>query len=383
MVELARQGLSLRAVARRCHVSLDNVQRWVKRAAEHPLDGVDWTDQPRAPHTTQRTPAAIEARVLSIRQGLRDKSALGEYGARAIYEALRVQRTTTLPSVRTIGRMLERCGALDGRRRVRRPPPPAGWYLPDVAMRRAELDSVDAIEDHTLVGDIQVDVLTCVSLHGGLPGAWPGPTLTTKRLIEALVGHWTAVGLPTYAQFDNAPYFTGAQRYHNVLGRLVRVCLGLNVVPVFVPPHESGFQAAVENFNGRWQTKVWHRFFHTSMQALCRRSDRYIAAYRHRLAPRLETAPYRRRMPTRWQPARGVVPRGRIVYVRRTDERGNVEVLGRRFNLSSTWPHRLVRCEVALSTGRASFFALRRRQPDHQWLLRNVACRWDLRAPWK
>jgi len=383
MVELARQGLSSRAVARQCHVSLDNVQRWARRAAEDPLDAVDWGDRPRAPHTTQRTSEAMEARVLSVRQWLRDESALGEYGARAIYEALRAQRTTPLLSVRTIGRILDRCGALDGRRRIRRPAPFPGWYLPDVAMRRAELDSVDAIEDLTIVGGVQVDILTCVSLHGGLPGAWPGPTLTTNRLIEGLITHWDAVGLPTYAQFDNAPYFTGAQRYHNVLGRLVRVCLGLNVVPVFVPPHESGFQAAIESFNGRWQAKVWHRFFHTSMQALCRRSDRYIAAYRHRLAPRLETAPHRRRLPTRWRPAQGPVPRGRIVYVRRTDERGSVEVLGRRFNLSTTWPHRLVRCEVALSTGRASFFALRRRQPNDQPLLQNVSCRWDLRAPWK
>jgi len=40
----------------------------------------------------------------------------------------------------------------------------------------------------------------------------------------------------------------------------MRTCLRLDVTPVFAPPRESGFQAAIENFNGRWQAKVWARF---------------------------------------------------------------------------------------------------------------------------
>jgi hypothetical protein len=231
-----------------------------------------------------------------------------------------------VPSVRTIGRILVRRGALDVQRRVRRPPPPVGWYLPDVALRRADVDSVDAIEDLCMVGGTMLDVLTCVSLHGGLPGAWPGPTLTTERTMASLLSHWSAPGLPAYVQFDNAPVFLGSPRYPNALGRAPRLCLGLGVVPVFVPPRESGFQVAVEGFHGRWQAKVWHRFAPSSVPVLKDRSQRYLA-------------------------------------------------------VSRSWLHRLVRCEVALHAGHVSFYALRRRAPTDQPLVRTTACRWRLRSP--
>jgi len=381
MVELVRAGASLRAVAQQCRVSLRTVQRWMTRAGREDLAQVDWTDRPSVPHTIQRTGLIAEDRVVQMRRYLREDSDLGEYGAPAIHRALEAEGLGGVPSIRTIGRILERRGALDGRRRVRRPPPPLGWYLPDVAMRRADVDSVDAVEDLCMAGGTMVDVVTCVSLHGGLPGAWPGPTLTTKRTMESLISHWVATGLPAYAQFDNAPTFTGAQRYPNVLGRLVRLCLGLGVVPVFVPPRESGFQAAVEGFNGRWQAKVWHRFAPSTMPVLEERSTRYVLAYRVRLAPRLDAAPARRPFPARWRSAREAVPRGRLVYVRRTDAHGAVEVLGHGFTVSPTWPHRLVRCEVALSAGHVSFYALRRRAPNDQPLLRTVSHRWDIRPP--
>jgi hypothetical protein len=345
------------------------------------LAQVDWTDRPSVPHTIQRTGPIAEDRVIQMRRYLREDSDLGEYGAPAIHRALEAEGLGGVPAIRTIGRILERRGAWDGRRRIRRPAPPLGWYLPDVAMRRADVDSVDAIEDLCMVGGIMIDVVTCVSLHGGLPGAWPGPTLTTKRTMETLISHWAATGLPAYAQFDNAPTFTGAQRYPNVLGRLVRLCLGLGVVPVFVPPRESGFQAAIESFNGRWQAKVWHRFAPSTMAVLEERSRRYVLAYRTRLAPRLDAAPARRRFPARWRSAQETVPRGRLVYVRRTDARGAVEVLGHPFVVSPTWTHRLVRCEVALSAGLVSFHALRRRAPNEQPVFKTVSHHWDIRPP--
>jgi hypothetical protein len=37
---------------------------------------------------------------------------------------------------------------------------------------------------------------------------------------------------------------------------------------------------------------------------------------------------------------------GTLIYVRRTDEGGAVQLLGHRWHISDGWPHRLVRCEV-------------------------------------
>src|SRR5262249_9497762 len=184
-----------------------------------------------------------------------------------------------------------------------------------------------------------------------------------------------AVGLPAYAQFDNDTIFQGPHQHEDVVGRVMRLCLGLGVVPVFAPPRETGFQAAIENLNGRWQAKVWARFTHESLEGLRACSDRYVAAARARAAVRIESAPARRPFPEGWELDLQAHPRGRIVYLRRTGEQGAVELLGRRFEVDATWPHRLVRAEVDLDAGHIRFYALRRREPDRQPLLRETAYR--------
>ena len=63
---------------------------------------------------------------------------------------------------------------------------------------------------------------------------------------------------------------------------------------------------------------------------------------------------------------------GTIVYIRRTNDHGQVNLLGHRFDVQSTWTHRLVRCEVNLDTLTIYFFALRRFEPNVQPLLNEV-----------
>jgi transposase-like protein len=374
MVAAARRGIALREVARRFGVALATVRLWVARAEGSRLDRVDFAARaPGRPRPVNRSPQELEDLVLTLRVELKGRSDLGEFGARAIHDALRAKGLAPLPSARTIGRILERRGALDGRKRTRRPAPPAGWYLPDLAARRAELDTSDIVEGLVIKGGTHVEVLNATSLHGGLVASWPMDVVTAKSAVEALVGHWRAVGLPAYAQFDNDTIFQGPHQHKDVVGRVARLCLGLGIVPVFAPPREPGFQAAIENYNGRWQAKVWARFTHESLEGLRAQSGRYVTASRLRAAARIEAAPGRRPFPEVWALDLQAAPRGRIIYLRRTGAAGGVELLGRHFEVDATWPHRLVRAEVDLDAGQIRFYALRRRDPAHQPLLREVA----------
>ena len=364
----------MRSVARRYGVSLSTVQWWVRRAGNRRLAAVEWGTRTPIPQHVHRTDTAVEDLVLRLRRELKDLSALGEYGAKAIHYELSARGLSSVPSVRTIGRILARRGALDDRRRIRRPPPPPGWYLPDLAERRAELDSFDIVEGLALVGGIRLEVLNVVALHGGLPGSWPQPLVTAKSAVTALLEHWHTFGRPAYAQFDNDSVFQGEHRGRDTLGRVVRTCLQLEVIPVFVPPLETGFQAAVESFNGRWQAKVWTRFRHDSLAALDERSRCYLRAYRQRAAPRIEAAPSRRPFPSScWEADLQAPPAGVVIFLRRTSEAGTVRLLGHHFEVTPTWPHRLVRCEVHLRDELIRFYALRRREPDHQPLLRETS----------
>lgn len=359
-------------MARQFGVSLRKVQYWRARAADQRLDGVDFSDHPPG-RAANRTPEQIEDLILELRQHLKQDSDLGEHGAAALRRALEEQALPCHPSVRTIGRILERRGALDGRRRRRFPPPPAGWYLPTVAAGQAELDSFDLIEDLRIEHGPRLDVLTGISLRGALAQAWPVPAQATAQwVMDQLLEHWHSLGLPAYAQFDNDTRFQGAHQYRDVISRVMRLCLSLGITPVFVPPRESAFQASIEAFNGRWQRCVWTRFHHDSLAALIHRSALYIAAHRLRHAPRIDAAPSRPPIPTNWQLDLHAVPAGHVIYLRRTTELGHVSLLGQSFAIDPSQQNRLVRCEVDLQRHCIRCFALHRRHPTDQPLLAEI-----------
>jgi len=353
-------------------VSVSTVAYWVARARGKRIDRMQLESR-KTGRAWNRTPSGMERRILSVRNVLRKESVLGEYGLDAIGLALQedgaVQR---IPGRTTIYRVLARHGALDGVHRQRRPAPPKGWYLPDLARGRAELDSFDFIEDLKIAGGPLVDVLTGTSLHGALADAWVMERPSARATLQALLERWRRDGLPTYAQFDNATIFQGTHHSIDTVGRISRLCLALGVVPVFAPPREPGFQNAIEGFNGLWQSKVWQRYRFPDVQDLASASARYIAAYRVKTAARGELAPNRRSLPTGFTLDLRAPLKGTVIFLRRSNANGNVDLLGRSFPVDPHWPHRLVRCEVDFTHQRILFYALRRRDPGNHPLLREI-----------
>jgi hypothetical protein len=373
MVAAARQGNSLRSVAKQFRVSLRTVQVWVARTKGQRLDRIDWSDQPRGGRREAcSTSAQTEDLIVRLRKELKESSALGDFGALAIREELQRGRVKPLPSVRTIGRILLRRGVLDGRNRVRRPPPPPGWYLPRVAAHNAELESFDFVEGLVIRGGTDVMVFNGMSLHGGLCSSWVESSWTAKRTVQSLVAHWQEHGLPTYAQFDNDTIFQGAHQWPNTFGRVTRMCLQLGVIPVFAPPRETGFQAAIESYNGRWQAKVWRRFEHDSLHTLRGHSDRYVEAARKRSAARRDGAPSRKSFPEDWELDLQTPLKGTVIFLRRTNNQGVADLLGQSFPVDPTWPNRLIRAEVDLTRGQIRFYRLRRREPTQQPLIKTM-----------
>ena len=372
MVRRVRAGCALRAVARDFGVDVSTVSFWVNRSAGQKLDRVSFADH-KCGRPWNRTEAAMERHILQTRAHLREQSVLGEYGADAIERAL--QGHDSGVSRATINRVLKRHGATDAHGRVRRPAPPRGWYLPEAAAGRAEVDCFDFIEDLKIAGGPLVCVLTGKSLHGALTDAWVLDKLSARGSVPCLLGRWQHDGLPAYAQFDNGTVFQGAHQYPDTVGRISRLCLALGVIPVFVPPLEHGMQNLIEGFNALWQAKVWQRHHVGSTAELQARSDAYIAAHRARSAPAVDRAPPRRPMPKHFEFDLRVPLRGQMIFIRRTAESGSVHLLGQHFAVSPEWPHRLVRCEVDFDHHCIRCFALRRRAPTEQTLLATLEYR--------
>lgn len=367
MVKAVRAGMSMREAARAFGFGKSTVELWVGRAHDRWLDRIDFADR-KPGRAWNRIGSNVEQQIAELRRALRDESILGEYGARAIQGALKAEMAE-VPSEATINRVLSRRGLQDAVRRIRRPAPPQGWYLPEVVAGRAELDCFDFIEDLKIANGPLVDALTAKSLHGKLTDAWMMAQKSAKRTTPCLRRRWKRDGLPAYAQFDNDTVFQGAHQFPNAVGRISRLCLALEVIPVFVPPLEHGMQNTIESFNGLWQAKVWRRHRVGSVRELQRRSDEYNAARRLRTQAAAEAAPRRRPMPKRFKLNLYAPLRGLMIFIRRTDETGHVHLLGQRFAVSPTWPHRLVRCEVDFDHHCIRCFALRRSAPTEQRLL--------------
>lgn len=372
MVRAVRGGEGLRSVARRFAVSVSTVSRWVEHAHGKALERVSFTDR-KPGRAWNRTPARVEARILQTRTQLRQHSVLGEYGGDAIAAALSSDRQhVQLVGRSTIYRVLGRHGALDAVHRQRLAAPPKGWYLPDLARGKAEMDSFDFIEDLKIADGPLVCLLTGISVHGALADAWVMPQRQTTRTLAALLARWQACGLPDYAQFDNDNVFQGAHHHADAVGRVSRLCMALGVVPVFAPPREPGFQNAIEGFNGLWQTKVWQRHHCANVAELRRVSATYITAHRNKTAQRRDSAPARRPFPRKFAVDGKAELIGLMIFIRRSDEHGAVNLLGRSYPVDTNWSHRLVRCEVSFAHQRIRFYALRRRDPDAQPLLHEI-----------
>lgn len=388
MVAAVRRGQSLRSVASEFNVSLNTVRHWVERAGDQRLDRVDWsTRQPGPSKALNRTSNEVETAVLQIRRELKG-SDLGEWGAEAIRHELQERAQAgpgllsghPIPCARTIHRILERHGVLDAQQRRRQSPPPRGWYLPDVSAGRAELDQCDVVSGLTLRGGPELQILTAISLHGGWIDAWPLVSVTSLSVRHSLTERWQRWGLPAYAQFDNDTRFQGGHCFPNTISSVVRFCLSLGVTPVFAPPRETGFRAAIESLNGRWQAKVWSRHQHASLPALQAQSQRYVNAAHHRHRQRAESAPVRRTFPVDWtldlQRDPTTYMPGCVIFLRRTDDSGAIRLLERRFVIDANWQHRLVRAELHLPHDCIRVYKLRRREPTHQPLLAEVPYVW-------
>ena len=361
--------MSIRQAAAQLRLSKSAVADWVARAHGQRLDRFDFGDA-KPGRAWNRMQARVEQRIAQLRIEFKD-SVLGEYGARSIQRQLQAEMEHA-PSEAAINRALKRLGLQDATRRVRRPAPPKGWYLPLVLTGAAELDSFDFIEELKIADGPLIDVLTAKSLHGALSDAWPMPSMSAKAVVSCLLERWQRDGLPSYAQFDNDTVFQGAHQFADTVGRVSRLCLQLGVSPVFVPPLEHGMQNIIEGFNALWQAKVWHRHRVGSLAQLRHLSARYIVAHRARNASSSELAPTRRRMPKsfRFDPRRPL--RGCVIFIRRTDQYGTVHMLGQRFAVSRLWVHRLVRCEIDFSSNHILCYALRRREPTQQPLIANL-----------
>jgi hypothetical protein len=138
-----------------------------------------------------------------------------------------------------------------------------------------ELDRVDIVEKLYLSGGQAVQLLHGISLHGSLLFSITDKAITAEIVIDALTGHWQQFGFPRYVPFDNDMVFQSSRK-KNAIGRVIRFCLSLGVIPIFTTPYEQGFQGKIKRFNGEIQRKFWRRKYFKNIRYVKEHLKKYV-----------------------------------------------------------------------------------------------------------
>ena len=224
--------------------------KWLKRFAE---DDVSWfEDHPRRPLVTPNcTSSEIEEIIKMIRLNLYNKDLF--CGAQAIFWEMEDLGIESLPSIRTINRILARNDLTH--RRTGRYEPKGTAYPALPASLPNQTHQADFVGPCYLQGSIRFYSLNIVDTATVRCGLHPSLTMLSQVVLEGFWSTWKRIGIPQRVQIDNALSFFGSRRHPRGMGPLIRLCLHNNVEPWFIPMAEPWRNGMVENFNERYQQR--------------------------------------------------------------------------------------------------------------------------------
>jgi putative transposase len=337
--KLFDQGKSVAQIRNLIPRSGSWVYKWKRRFAQrrwHALDSL-----PKAPHSSaHKYEQSTVKLVLRLRQHFA-RSAVGLIGARAIrQEVLRRRLLRRVPSILTINRWLKQAGLIPTASR-----PEADPYYPQPRLPEdCVLLSCDWISRYLAGGEKPYALHTIDARTHALC-----QTISTAKTTESLLHHilqaFTEMGLADFVQIDNDGAFTNLGKNQRVFGRFLRVLLYLGVEPLFIPPGEPKRNSLVEGVNHLWAQSFFDKAHFPSVAHLKRKSPQFLAWYDRYAPPRLgglsvgeaKRGVKRRRLKVserRAIPHPLPLTQGRIHFIRRVDERGEIRILNESWKVS-------------------------------------------------
>jgi putative transposase len=232
------------------------VAYWVERYQPDDPEG-SLQDRSSAPIDPHREWAdEVIGQVLTSRKRRVKAQEAGEgvlIGAEAIHFELQALGVDPVPPVRTIHYWLKQAGLIPERASAvdeDREPICTAYPVP-------ERETVNALQQVDLKGPIylanQSQKHYILALRDFASKGVAVDAVTDKQsqtMVDFRVSAWQRRGLPDVLQMDNAMTFRGNARYPWSFSQVVKVCLDLDVEPLFVPPAEPWRNGFIENFNG-------------------------------------------------------------------------------------------------------------------------------------
>lgn len=266
------KGEGLSAIAKSLGYSRRWVYKWVARYHAEEATAEWYAEQSRSPHHNPRQ-LAVEiveavklARLHLYNQGL-------FCGAQAIEWELEDLGIETLPSLRTINRIIDREGLTH--RRTGRYEPKGRRYPQLLGERVNQVHQTDYVGPCYLHGPVRFYSLNSVDLGTGRCAVTPVLAKAGQYTIDAIWSHWCRLGIPEHQQVDNEPVFYGSRRHPRGMGSLIRLCLAQGVEPWFIPMAEPWRNGVVEKFNDHYQDRFLRKVAMSDAADLTQQSLRF------------------------------------------------------------------------------------------------------------
>jgi len=246
------QGVPKTKIARRLKQSRRWVYRWIARY-DRKQGAKSLEDRSSAPKTRKEIyPQKIKDMAVKSRKARkagRLKYSYALVSAEAIYYELRELGVAPLPPPRTIHFWLKQAGEIETQQKPHKASNPTYPVLPCQAVN--DVHELDLKGPFYLQDSSQKYYLLVVrDVFGKKVVLRVLKEKEMERIIDFLVETWQEIGLPKFLQMDNGLEFRGSNAYPRSLSRLVRVCLDVNVQPIFIPTSEPWRNGVIENLNG-------------------------------------------------------------------------------------------------------------------------------------
>lgn len=360
---MLRRGITIAEICTKLGRTRRWLSKWRRRFAAEREAGL--RDRSRTPlHSPRATPERIVRAVLAARDRLARRTGRRRFagiGADAVAWELELSELRPLPARRTIERILARHGRTAPAPRPVRAPAPRGYPAP-VAERAGDLQQTDMVGPRHLRtprGPVRFFDFHTVDVAGGGVATDQRPDKSAESFCRYLVEcAWPRLGLPRIWQVDNESALAGFPAAGHIFTQPVRLALLLGVEVRFIPMGEPGRNADVESFNALWQARVLHRFDTPGLARLASVSLRFERWFMdERPHPKLSLARHGTRFPgallasldgelrkipagfslDAYRDAEGELrlplARGRISWVRRVAEDGELRILDHRLRL--------------------------------------------------
>jgi putative transposase len=184
---------------------------------------------------------------------------------------------------------------------------------------------------------------------------------------------WEKLGLPHALLIDNDAAWRGSLKATRYFSHFMRLALGLGMALIVIPVGEPEYNGTLERVNGLWNQQFWNLHHFDSRTQVERMSPQFVEWYRTVYAPPGwgEHPPVEMRRHVnrvrRTRAQRQAIPEalplteGRIHFIRRVDEQGDIELLHETWHIDKRLAGEYVWATVTLHEQRLRVYHRRSR----------------------